>query len=351
MKPEVRILLWVGFWVVAIVVLLEMVMVTGLPWRVASLEPYLTRYKKDHWTRNAFLIEEIRQASIVEKDTEKLVFLGGSVGLASITSDRQVSGFLSEENIRKVSFYSLCSHYKSFSDELKIIEKLGGVDATVVINTELLRFKTSNDKQLVRIEEDTQYENLKYFYLPTSNVAREILEEFGLEVDMKQRTSSIRSAIVLGEIFKKQFAAFLNTRKFLTNQSARHFTGLEPLTIENTEKHKKILDDLLEKTKKLIPINKRLLEAVIRQAQSNGNRVVLLDSPINPLFKDQISNMEKGYDTMIASMVYDMNLGYIDMRKGVEWISEDFRDLHHMLPSGREKFTRVLAKRLAQLQW
>ena len=98
---------------------------------------------------------------------------------------------------------------------------------------------------------------------------------------------------------------------------------------------------------KLNEMNLALLNELIDIAQSNGNKVILLDLPDNPIYEEQISKFKPHYDNMIRKVVADKGVGYIDMRYAAVWEPEDFRDVHHMRSFGRNKLTEALAVKLS----
>ena len=95
-------------------------------------------------------------------------------------------------------------------------------------------------------------------------------------------------------------------------------------------------------------MNLDLLYELIDITRSNGNKVVLIDLPDNPIYKVQIAEFNPHYDNMIRKVVAEKDVGYIDMRSAAEWEPADFRDVHHMRSSGRKKFTEALAGRLSK---
>ena len=180
MKKEFRILAWVFIWIIVMLGCFEVLLAAGYPWKYTSLEPYLLRHNADYWTHVGFEIQKIKKVSISKNKKQVVIFLGGSVGLEAITTDEEMSRILTERMNRPVFFRSLCSSYKTFSDEIKIVEELGSLNVTIIINTEILRFKTSNNKQFVRLNKEKGHEHLKYYFLPTSAHARVTLDSLDI---------------------------------------------------------------------------------------------------------------------------------------------------------------------------
>ena len=350
MIKEFRILSWVFFWIIFIIISFEILLNAGYPWKYSRLEPFLLRYNNDSWTHNAFEIERIKKAVSLKNYEQVIIYMGGSVALASITSDDKMSQILSERMNRKILFTSLCSSYKTFSDEIKIVEELGEVNVTIILNSEILRFKTTNDKQLVNYLEDAKHEHLKYYFLPTSTETRFILEQDNFEIGFKHRVRFIRSAMVFGEILKTKVCRFFFARQRFALSYHRHIVGdFKPVDAKQQAVLSKKLASMLRNIEKVYGVNCNLFEVAIDKARANGNRVILAESPVNPLFVDQMEVFAPKYNKLIQGLVQKKDLTYLDLRGAAGWVPEDFRDLHHMLPSGREKFTPILAEKLALL--
>jgi hypothetical protein len=352
MKKEFRILGWVFICIFFILGCFEVLLAAGYPWKYSSLEPYLLRKKNDNWTHNGFEIQRIKQAVSSKNNKEVIVFLGGSVGLEAITSDEEMSQMLSDRLDRPVLFRSLCSSYKTFSDEIKIIEELGslGANSTIIFNTEILRFKTTNDKQLVNFLKETEYEHLKYYFLPTSTSSSAIFDEHNIEVGIKHRVRIFRTSMVFGEIFKKKIYRFFFARQRFKSVHDRHTAdSKKPVDEKQQAKLSKILDSMLEDIAEVYKVNYQFFRAAIDKAHLNGYRVILADTPTNPLFDDQLEAFTPKYNKLIQDLVQEDNNAYLDLRDAADWKPEDFRDLHHMLPSGREKYTAILVEKLVQL--
>lgn len=355
MKKEFRILAWVFIWIIVILGCFEVLLAAGYPWKYSSLEPYLLRDNADDWTHNGFEIQRIKKAASSKNKKQVVIFLGGSVGVEAITTDEEMSRMLSDRLNSPVLFRSLCSSYKTFSDEIKIVEELGSLNATIIFNTEILRFKTTNDKQLVRFFKETEHEHLKYYFLPTSTYSRAILEQYNIEAGIKHSVRVFRTGMIFGEILKKKlYRCFFSARKRVKSIHVRHSSdGKKPVDEKRQEALSIILNSELENIAKVYNVNYQLFRAAIGKAHSNGNRVILVDTPINPLFDDQMEAFTLKYNQLIQDLVQEKNLAYLDLRDAADWEPEDFRDLHHMLPSGRGKYTAVLAEKLVllNLQW
>lgn len=349
MRKEYRVLAWIFIWILFILGCFEILLAAGYPWKHSSLEPYLLRNNGDYWTHNGFEIQRLKKAAFSKKNKEMFIFLGGSVGLEAITTDEEMSRMLSDRLNRPILFSSLCSSYKTFSDEIKIIEELGSLNTTIIFNTEILRFKTTNDKQLTRFSKKTEHEHLKYYFLPTSTYSRAILEQNGIEVGIKHRTRVFRTGMVFGEILKKKLYRFFFARERFKTIHDRHNVIGKPVDEKRQKELSTILDSMLENITKVYSVNYQLFKAAVNEALANGNRVILAETPTNPLFDDQLETFTPKYNKLIQDLILEKNLAYIDLRDAADWQPEDFRDLHHMLPSGRKKHTVMLAEKLAQI--
>jgi hypothetical protein len=350
MKKEFRLLAWILIWIFFILGCFEILLTAGYPWKYSYLEPYILRNEGDTYTHNAFEIQRIKRDVSSINPQHVVIFIGGSVGLEAITTDEEMSKILSDRLNKTILFRSLCSSYKTFSDEIKIIEELGNLKATIIFNTEILRFKTTNDKQLVHFSKKTNHENLKYYFLPTSSYSQAILEQYNIKVGFKHRVRLFRTCMVLGEILKKKLYRFFFARHRFKSQYERHIEdSKKPVDKKQYEELSVKLNSMLKNMTEVYDINYHLFKAAIDKALSNGNHIILSDTPTNPLFDNQLEAFTPKYNKLIQDLVQGGNLAYLDLRDAAYWKPEDFRDLHHMLPSGREKYTSILAEKLTLL--
>jgi len=341
---ELRILAWTILWVVAIIGVCEYAFSHGWPWKISVLEPYMLRGRGDGWVHCAFELQRIKHRNRTNEDGF-FVFIGGSTGLEAITQDALVEEKLRETTGKKIGFSSLCSSYKSFSDETKIVEELGDFGGILLIGMEALRLKTSIDEQLEKVL-TTGNTIQKHFYLSSSDRINRILSDYGLRVDLTQRFLLFRTMEMIGVLVKRSGLHFLSSRGeirrlvFVRNHAAEK---KPPLNTEDREKFKTTtFPKIIEKCRKNGKMNMDLLGEVINIAQQNNNRVVLVDMPINPLFQHEMEKFHVTYDEMILDLVKESGVKYIDMRDAAEWTHEDFRDIHHARSPGQKKFSDAL---------
>jgi hypothetical protein len=345
---EIRVLLWSVFWLTVILGVSEYALAIGWPWRKSELEPYMLRKTNDDWIHNAFEIQRIKNRNPA-KEREFFVFIGGSTCLEAITSDSLMKARMKELTGRQIGFSSLCSSYRSFSDDAKIVEELDAFGGTLLIGIEALCFRTSIDKQLTCLLE-TGLNHLKYCYLNTSPPINKVLSNYGLRIGLMERSCLLRTAKVLGEILKKKGLYFLDKRGEIQRLvHDRHAVGDKtPVNDEDRKKHKSMLRNMSQQYDRFYRMNLDLLKEVIDIAKCNGNRVFLIDMPRNPIYGPQIDRFNVHYDEMIRNLIKEKGVGYIDMRNAAQWTPEDFRDVHHLRSPGQIKFTEALAQYLAE---
>jgi hypothetical protein len=340
-----RILLWFFSWLFFIMVMGELFLSLGYPFRFRSLEPYLLRKENDDWTRNAFVIQDLRNRDRT-CDSRDFVFIGSSTSLEAITEDSLLQERIQELTLEPVLFTSLCSSLMTFSDEIKIVNALGDLNCTLLIGIEPLRFKY---KARVQLEQPlSKYSNLKYYYLNADPALVAILSDYGFNPPITERFSLFRSTTVLGEMIKKQLSHIMKTGgEIKYTIYNRHAVGEKtPVKEKDREKYIRGLTNTLKHYKEEFDLNFVLLEKEIDIATSNGNGIILIDLPCNPLFQDQMEAYYPGYDEKIKELVAEKGIRYLDMRTTVKLVAEDFRDFHHMRNSGRVKFTEALAAHL-----
>ncbi|MES0488481.1 MAG: D-alanyl-lipoteichoic acid biosynthesis protein DltD [Leptospirales bacterium] len=346
MNRQYRILLWFVFSFVTLQVFGEVLLSMDYPWKLSVLEPYLLRGKQDAWVHNAFEIQRLKKLAKTDKEIKLIVYLGGSVCASGITSDEKVSKQLSTALKKSVVFSRLCSPYKSFADELKIVEELGAINATIIINTEIGRFSRPNEKQLVTRKDKSKYSYNKYFYIPVTESIKTIFKEYNISIELNQHFRLWKTAKALGISIRKRFVK----RKKLTY----HYNGYVSGTPVN-EDHKTEIEARLTESKgkwgqtQEFQVNFSLLKMAIEKAQLNQNRVILVETPVNPLFVKYTEANRSEYESILNQIIKSQGLGYLDLRYALNWKPEEFRDLHHMIHPGPDRFTAILAKRLSEI--
>jgi hypothetical protein len=344
---EVRILAWAVFWLVVIFGISEYTISSGWPWNISWIEPYMLRKKNDDWTHNAFTIQKIKDSSRAAEE-ETFVFIGGSIALEAISSDSIISRRINELSGKRVNFKSISATYQTFADNAKIMEELGPINGTLLIGIEPLSFKAKLSSQITE-KLKTGHTHLKYYYLTAGPGTNSILSEYGFEGGPFHSLHLFKTAKVFGEILKKKAPVFLTSgyRAAQTTYS-RHAVGDKtPVTEEKRKEQVKWLEALLKDYNKFHKMNLDLLGEIVNITLSNGNRVILIDIPDNPIYKEQISKFNDHYNDMVREFVAEKDVGYIDMRYAAEWEPEDYRDVHHMRSFGRKKFTEALARKLS----
>ncbi|MBN2225334.1 MAG: hypothetical protein JW765_11695 [Deltaproteobacteria bacterium] len=341
-----RIVLWFCFWLTLITAAGQYLLSAGFPFRFSSLEPYLLRKENDDWTHNAFVMQDLKNR-IRTDDSRDFVFIGSSTSLEAITEDSLVNERLLRLTRRQTRFTSLCSSLMTFSDEIKIVDELGDINCTLLIGIEPLRFKY---EARVQLEQPLpKYTSSKYYYLSTNSALVAILSDYGFSTPITERFSLFRSATAFGEIVKKQLSYMKETGGEIEYTiHNRHAVGeKKPVSEKDRERLAQGLTNALKRYTEEFDMNYRLLEKEIDIAASNGNRIILVDLPFNPLFQDEMDQYYPVYNEKIKDLVNEKGIEYLDMRTGITLVAEDFRDFHHMRHSGRIRFTEALADYLA----
>jgi len=324
----------------------EWLLDNGWPWRVSTLESYMNRKKNDDWTHNAFEIQRIKNRDRDEAG-ESFVFLGGSISLEVVDSDDNVSREISRLTGKPAFFKSICASYQTPADDAKIIKELGDFGGTVLIGIEPLTFKATQDRQLHQMRNNGD-DHLKYYYLDSFGAINDILLKHGYDVQWDQNYRLTRSAKVFGEIIKKRAILALTSlgkkRHILYD---RHAVGDKtPVTEKKKIAQRKWLRKLRMIYDYASELNLDLLRLGIDVAKANGNRVIIVDLPVNPIYEKEYALFQPEYDEMVRKLVNENGLGYIDMRDSGGWKPEDFRDVHHMRSVGQKRFSPILARKL-----
>lgn len=343
-----RIILWTFIWIILLLLIFEYSLSIGIPWIFSSLEPYLLRKENDDWTHIAFEIQRIKNRKR-DPNNSFFIYLGGSAGLESIYSEKIMEKRLYELAKRKIKFKSLSSSYKTFVDEIKIIDELGDVEGIIIIPIEALSFKKKLDVQVEEFLKKSNHNHLKYYFLTLNQNAGKILSDYGYKIKLSDKLYFLKSAKVIGEIIKKRYInKILSMKRIKSVKYNPHAVGDKtPVNEKDKLKNSKWLKKLLEKYKEYYELNLKLLKETIDIAKSNNNKVILVDLPNNPIFNNEISEFYTHYDLMINDLIKEKKVYYIDMRYAANWKPEDFRDVHHMRSFGQKKFSEELAVRLA----
>jgi hypothetical protein len=348
MIKELRILIWTLIWIVFLLVIGEALIANGWPWKISMAKPYLLRKNNDDWTHNAFEIQRIKKMSDPQK-SELLVFIGGSVSLEAIYKDNMVSRSLTAQTGRPTNFVSLCSSYQTFADNAKIVHELGKFGGTILIGIEPLSFKAPLEYQLTQVLEDGRIHHKYYFLRSPAGITR-ILNRHGFGAGIFEQIRLFRTMQFLGESLQRKSTVFFKANTDIPSVVYnRHAVGDKtPVSGNQSKRQRKWLKKLRKRYSKYWRLNLDLLKEIIRIAQSNGNDVIIIDLPDNPIFSEEIASFNPHYDNMISRLRQATGIGYIDMRNAVRWAPEDFRDVHHMRSFGQKKFFPVLSEKLTE---
>jgi len=342
-----RIFSWTVIWLLVMFFAAEHLIRMGWVWSYPGIEPYILRSKTDDWVHNAFKIHGVKNNTAGHD--RRFIFIGGSAGLCSITSDASMTSRLEALTGQRTKFTSICSSYKTFSDEAKIVEETGRFNGTLLISMEALRFKASPDEQLVK-STASSHTLWKYFFLTASEKINQILSEYDLKPGLRDNFVFFATMKVLGEVLKKKTLFFMDNKgafQYLTYDRSI-YVDYPPVGADfEAELKTKSLPRMLERCTRHFEMNLDLLSDVIETALLNGNRVILVDQPYNPLFTLDMARYNEKYNVVISHLIKEKKIGYIDMRNAVEWLPEDFRDAHHLRGEGPEKFTDAFALQLA----
>jgi hypothetical protein len=342
-KKGSHITLWFIVWVIIILLLGEYALSMGYPWKFSNLEPYMLRKQNDDWTHNAFEIERIKKWGQAD-NRELIVFIGGSASIEVISDDTIISERLTESIGREITFTSLCANWQSPGENATIANRIKSFGGTLLIGMEPQTFRIKIDRQLIL---DAR---LRYYYLTITSNINSILSEYGFNPGFTHRIYLFRTAMVIGEIFKKSTKCFITSGfKLKSITHNRHaFGDMTPVNEDDREKQIIWLKKVLILYEENYRLNMDLLKETIDIAQSNGINVVIVDLPYNPVFIESINKFNPHYDNLIKDLVSEKGIGYIDMRHAADYTPEDFRDVHHLRSQGQVKFTNALIVKLAE---
>jgi len=94
--------------------------------------------------------------------------------------------------------------------------------------------------------------------------------------------------------------------------------------------------------------NAALLEATVRLARQRGFAVVLMEAPENrAIVGDRFDRLKGIYQPLCRRLAARYGATYVDFGDGVGLKNADFRDLTHLVETGRPKWQRGLARALA----
>lgn len=342
-RPEVRVALWCLVWLVLCMGAAEGLLRADVPWRFSSLEPHVLRSKRDAYGHNAFEIQRVKRG---DRAGEAVVLLGGSTGLLALQSDEAFGEQLGAELGLPVDFHSLCATYQVFTDDAQIARELGAFGGTLVLALDPLRFTKSVEQQLVYTDREGNPVRKYYFLTPGPEVSR-VLTVHGSSVSIAERVLLVRCSVGLGGMEKKKFRELIREGTYTRNTFDRLYISREiPADAQRLEEIRGMLTDKIADYERWHPLNFALLEAIVAAAVADGNRVVLLDLPHNPVFDEEFAALAPGYDRDIAQLVQRHGIGHVDLRDAAPWSRKDFRDAHHLCSSGRKKFASALAEDL-----
>ena len=347
MRPK-HIIAWGVFWSILLSLGLEVFFATGGFFRFASIESYLLFGPVDSWTHNQILLHKLRTSERTRTSTaSRYFFLGGSVGLEAIHSDEDILQKLGNLDDNGTEFISLNSSLKTLGDETKIVDALKGVKGTLIIPIEaLLMVKTStaqiNARSAGRLTR-------KYTGLPISDEVTKIINEHGGKIDFIDRSFLLRNTYSLGHALRGILKRSTSGNPKTTYK--RHAVGgMLPEGEESIRRHRLWMPKSLEKYDQFAPMNWKLLSYIAKERKRQAQSVVLVDVPINPILQDLLAPYEERYIRDLKAFVERHGVTYWNFHKELNLPPEDFKDVHHLLPSGREKFGKLIAEKISQLQ-
>ena len=96
--------------------------------------------------------------------------------------------------------------------------------------------------------------------------------------------------------------------------------------------------------------NVALLERCVSEAREKGYRVLLMQDPIDGVVVGtSYDAYEKEYRPVVQRIVRQQDARYVDLNPRAALADADFYDLFHLLPSGRAKWTPMLAAAVAPI--
>lgn len=347
-RHKSRVACWAFFWVALLLIGLEISFRAGYPYKFSFLEPYLLLRKNDDWTHNLFEIQRILNMEMTEYD-EVYVYIGGSGALESISWDGQVEKMIAEDTGKTVRFISLCSSYKTFADEIKIINSLAQANVTFILGVEAWRFKVNPDIQLEYRDKENRYVK-KYFHLAMPSGPLDFLVENGTPVSYKQILRLPHSAAYLGELLKKRLEEVVTKGEVRMRKHDRHATSRKKNKAYPKERITGAIRSLGENDSYKLnsDFNFQLLEQAVNLAHEQGNRVIIVDVPPNGALSSGFAAFAPDYAARIRSFAERNKIDYLEFSDNGPWKNEYYRDLHHMIKAGWSKFTPLLARRLAE---
>lgn len=330
-----RVLAWSIAWFLLIVAAVTFLGMSGWPWRFMSLQPYLLRYAGDNWLYNAFSIYATHDAD--SQKLTKIVYVGGSVCLESLPSDRWMEAELNKRLEQPVRFASICSPYQNFADEARIIDALGGFDGILILGTEPAFFAKVAERQFQARSDAGTVGGNGYFYLPIESGLLSVAQDHGITVnaltDIQQFWNIAPRALAQAATRALQKGPITFRRHRITS-----YRDLD---------YQDVANKFINNYRTSVSVNEALRRAAIRSALARGNRVVLIEVPNDETLIGLFDPIREDYSTRIENMVREFSVEYLRPQSKTSWTRKDFFDTHHLSPVGRRKFAVVLADLLA----
>ena len=330
-----RILAWAIGWFLLVVAAVTFLGMSGWPWRLTSLQPYLVRYAADNWLYNAFSIYSVDDGD--SQNLTKIVYVGGSVCLEGLPSDSRMETELDKRLERPVRFVSICSPYQNFADEARIVDALGSFDGILVLGTEPPFFSKVADRQFEATADAGEADRNGNFYLPIPANLRRIAIREGVEVSLLTDVS---------QFWKVAPAAIMQawsraSRDGETRLRRHRITAYREVDYDDLARR------VIANYWASADMNESLRRETIRTAVTAGNRVAIFEIPNDEAMLALFDPIRDDYQQRIDRMVRDLSPLYFRPQSKSSWVKQDFFDVHHMSPTGREKFAPILADFLA----
>jgi hypothetical protein len=337
-------------WLIVLLGSIEASFRDGFPFRYPLLEPYYLLKSNDDWGHAGFELQKILQHH--NQGDIRYVFLGGSAGLEAITTDEDILDRLADKGAPPVSFHSLVSSHKTFGDEAKLISALSKTSGlTLLIHTEAWRFQIPPQRQIEFTNASLAAGLVaKYYFLPVPPEIRPSLTKAAFQdvPFLRQYTLLGNMLPKIGELLKKRINLYPEHQKWLLYQHDRHKVSRSAVPrnssqIEQINRRIREDSDYQENAE----YNFSLLETTINIALEAGHHVILVEAPINEMMREEIEHWGDGYPERRDVLIASTGIEHIDFATGSVWHNELFRDHHHMLEAGRQRFTENLAEVLS----
>ena len=314
------------------------------------LQDFPILYAQDDY---GYVADVVQHHYIANK--KAILFLGGSTAKEAIIDRKIIENALSTTQYKDYQFWSLTSNSQSFSQSLSILNTINPLAGSLVILGITPHGFTENSQMILR--------GYKQPLIPFLNDAQ-ILSQLNKDVknhywipQLIHNASWIKRRIdtLFNPRISNCFSNFIDNRRgclrlFVTEKwwiaetpypTDRHFYGKNPLSKLEKEKFTEwYINEIFSSVFNNSRESFKYLQALVNFTTSHHVKLILMILPRSPMSQTVDKTIWPTIIPYLTRLASD-SVTFKNFEKYPGFVEDDFFDLYHFEPSGRNKFTPI----------